>query len=123
MYVRGQPSGDLLQIFGHARPRPVEVGAVLKDDEDIGVAEHGLGAHVLHVRSREQSGHDRVGDLVFNHIRRLTGPLRVNDHLHVADVGQRVERHALQAPDARDDQQNGSRKDQERIARAPRDDA
>ena len=47
MHVRGQTSGDLLQVLGHARPRPVEVGAILKDDEDIGVAEHGLGANVL----------------------------------------------------------------------------
>ena len=121
MHVRGQPPGDLLQVFGHARPSPVEVGVILKDNEDIGVAEHGLGTHVLHVRSRKQSGHDRVGDLVLNHTRWFTGPRGVNNHLHVADVGQGIERNPLHAPYARHDQQNSPCKNQKRIARAPRD--
>ena len=32
----------------------------------------------------------RIGDLVFDDIGRLTRPFRVNDHLHIADVGQGV---------------------------------
>ena len=47
MHIRGQSSRDLLKIFRYARTRPVEIGSILKDDEDIGVAEHGLRAHVL----------------------------------------------------------------------------
>ena len=74
MHIGGQASGDLLQILCYAGTRPVEVGVILKDDEDIRVAEHGLGAHILDVRSGEQSGDDRVGDLVFDHIRRFAGP-------------------------------------------------
>ena len=123
MHVRRQSPCDLLQVLRYARSRPVEVGIVLKNDEDIGVAEHGLGAHVLHARSRQQSGHDWVGNLVFNHIRWLALPLRMNNHLHVADVGQCVQRHSLHAPIARHDQQNGPRENQEGIARTPRDDA
>ena len=122
MNIRRQPSGNLLQVLRYARSRPVEVSVVLKNDEDIGVAEHGLGAHVFHARSRKQGSHDRVGHLVFNYIRRLALPLRMNNHLHVADVGQCVQRHSLQAPDTRDNQKNGPRENQEGIACAPRDD-
>ena len=44
---------------------------------------------------------------------------RVDDDLHVADVGQRIERHVRHAPDAGDREQNGARENQERIACAP----
>ena len=123
MHVSGQASCDLLQVFGYARACPIEVGVILKDDEDIRVAEHGLGANILDLRSGEQSGNDWVGNLVFNHIWRFAGPWCVNDHLHIADVGQRIQRDTLQAPEARDDQENCSRENQEGIACAPRDDA
>ena len=51
MNVFGQPACDLAEILRHARPRPIEVGAILEDDENIGVAEHRLGAHVLDIGS------------------------------------------------------------------------
>ncbi len=122
MNIRGQPPGNLLQVLRHARSRPVEICVVLKHDEDIRVAEHGLSTHVLHARSRKQGGHDRVGNLVFNHIRGLASPLRVNDHLHVADVGQCVQRRSLHAPITRHNQENGPGEYQKRVACAPRDD-
>ena len=74
MHVRRKLARDLLQVFDHARPRPVEIGAILKDDEDIRVAEHGLRAHALHVGRRQQRGHDRICDLIFDHVRWLARP-------------------------------------------------
>ena len=100
MNVCRQTPGKLLQIFEDARPRPVKIGAVVEDDEDTGVTEHGLGADALDVRSGQQRGDDGIRYLVFDNIGRLAGPVCVNHHLHVADVGQGVERHALQRPHA-----------------------
>ena len=38
------------------------------EDEHVGIAEHGLGAYRLHAWHRKQGGHDRVGDLILDHI-------------------------------------------------------
>src|SRR5512143_3014082 len=43
----------------------------------------------------------------------------MNDDLHVADVGKRVERDSLQRPDPCDRQQDCSGKDQKAVALAP----
>src|SRR5256885_11853067 len=37
-----EPALNLLQILQYARARPVKIGAVLEDDKNIGIAEHGL---------------------------------------------------------------------------------
>ena len=96
MHVGRQLARNLLQVFGHARARPVEVRAILKDHEDVRIAEHGLRAHTLDARRRQQRRDDGIGDLILNHIGRLAGPFRVDDDLHVADVGQRIQRNMLQ---------------------------
>ena len=90
----------LLQVFEDSRTRPIEVGAVLEHNIDIGVAKHGLRPHRLDVRRCQQAGHDGVRHLIFNHIRRLALPPGMNDDLHVGYVWQRVERNMLQRPDA-----------------------
>ena len=70
------------------------------------------------MRRGQQTGHDRIGHLVFDDIGRLACPARMNDHLHVRDIGQRVQRHMLQRPDSGKCQQQHGGKDQEAIARA-----
>jgi hypothetical protein len=47
----------------------------------------------------------------------------VDDDLHIADVGKGIERHALHAPQARNQQQSRSHENKERVARTPRNDA
>jgi hypothetical protein len=58
MHRLRQPSADLLEIFEHARARPVKIGSVLEDHIDVGIAEHRLGAHRLDMRRRQQAGDD-----------------------------------------------------------------
>ena len=81
MHVLGQSALDLLQVFDDARARPVEIRAVLEDDEDIRIAEHRLRAHGLDMRRSQQAGDDRIGHLVFDDVGRLARPIRVDDHL------------------------------------------
>ena len=53
-YVFRQDSLELLDVFQNARTRPVKVGAIFKDDEDVGVSKHRLGANGLHMGSGKQ---------------------------------------------------------------------
>ena len=109
MHILRQTSADLLQVFDNTRTRPVKVGAVLKHHIDVGVAEHGLCAHGLHMRRGEKTGHDRIGHLIFDDIGRLSFPGCVDDHLHIGDIRQCVQRHMLQRPDARKCEQQDRR--------------
>ena len=81
--ARGQASCDLLKVFDHTRPRPVQVGSVLKNNKDVGVAEHRLGADRLHVWRCQQRGNNWVGNLILNNVRRLAFPRGMDDHLYV----------------------------------------
>ena len=65
----------------------------------------------------KQSGHDRVGNLILDDIGRFI-PRRMNDHLHVGDVGQGIERHPAHRPDAGQHQEKRSGEDEEAIAGA-----
>ena len=123
MNARRKLPGNLLEVFGHARARPVKVRAILENDKDVRIAEHGLRSHAFDVRSRQQRGDDRISHLVLDHVRGLARPGRVDDHLHVADVGQRVERRLPHGPHAGNCEQNGSRKNDEGIAAAPLNDS
>ena len=105
MNVLRQSSRDLLHVFQDARPSPVQVCRVLKDDEDVRIAKHGLSAHGLYVRCGEQSSDNGIGDLVFDEAGRLTRPGRMDNDFHVGDVRQRVERNVTQSPDSRQHQQ------------------
>jgi hypothetical protein len=98
----GHAPGGEVEVLQHARARPVDVGAVLEDDVDEGRAEEGKAAHHLRLRHRQHGRGQRVGDLVFHHLRRLPGVFGVDDDLHVREVGQGVDgrsQHGKDAPD------------------------
>src|ERR1019366_1382710 len=119
MNVRWQPAPDLLKIFRDPRTRPVKIRSVFKYDENIGIPKHGLGAHRLNVRCCQQSGDDWVSDLVLDHIGRLPRPFGVDDDLHIADIGKRIQRDVTQAPNTRYRQQHDPGKNQETILFTP----
>ena len=92
--ARGQPSRGGTEIFEHARARPIEVGAVLEDHIDEGDAEKGEAAHHPRLRHGQHGGGQRIGDLVLDHLRGLSRILRIDDDLHVGEVGDRIQRYA-----------------------------
>ncbi len=100
LHALGQPRQDSGEVFERARARPVDVGAVLEDDVDEGIAEVGEAAHGAHSWGAEQGGDDRVGDLVFEDVGAAV-PARVDDDLGVAQVGDGVERHGAASTTSR----------------------
>ena len=99
--LRGRFALICCRYSTHAGARPVEVGSVLEDDEDIRIAEHGLRAHGLYMRRREQGRDDGIGDLVFDDGGRLALPFGVDDDLqHPRCRAARRAETWLQAPDA-----------------------
>ena len=97
---RRQPRLHLVQVLEHARARPVQVGAVLEQDVDEGIAEERIAAHRLGARHRQHGRGQRIGDLVLDDLRRLARIRRADDHLHVGQVGHRVERRRGPPPTA-----------------------
>ena len=120
-HPRGQPAADALEVLEHAAAGPVEVGAVLEDDVDEGVAEHRLAAHVLDARCGDHRGDDRVGDLVFHCVGAPSRPIGEHDHLHVGEVGERVERARAQRPHAGGGRKGDQQEHEEAVAGAPGD--
>ncbi len=118
----GQARQDLAQVLERATASPVDVRAVLKDDVDVGESEVGEATNRLDLRGAEHGRHDWVGDLIFDHVRAAV-PARVDDHLRVGQIGDRVERHVAHAVDPDSDRDARDEQDQELIPRAEIDDA
>ena len=68
--------------------------------QNVGVAKHRLRSHAFHTSGAGARKPSQSGKLLDpeDHAGRLACPLRVNDHLHVADIRQCIQRHTLQAP-------------------------
>ena len=118
-----QPARRGVEIFEHARARPIDVGAVLEDHVDEGNAEIGEAAHHARLRHREHCRGQWIGDLILDHLRRLTRILRVDDDLRVGEIGQGIERRMQNRIDAGDDHERGSDQHQHQVARRRADDS
>ena len=119
--ARRQPLRGGVQIFEHARARPVDVGAILEDHIDEGDAEKGEAAHHFRLRHGQHRRGQRIGDLILDHLRRLARKLGIDDDLHVGEVGNRVERHFRDGVDAGERDKDGGKADQEDVAGRPAD--
>src|SRR5262249_44488194 len=64
------------------------------------IAEERVAAHGLRARYGEHRRRQRIGDLVLDDLRRLPGIGRADDHLHIGKIRNRVERHAVERPNA-----------------------
>jgi hypothetical protein len=79
----------------------------------------GRGWHGFYAWRGKQGRYDRVGNLILDDIGRFI-PRRMNDHLHVGDIGQGIERHPALRPDTGQHQQKRSGEDEEAIGRTNR---
>ena len=116
-----QALARLVQVFQHPRARPVEIGAVLEQHVDIGIAEEGIAAHGGGARHRQHGGGQGIGDLVLHHPWRLAGEGRTDDDLHIGQVGDGIQRHGAHGDDAPGHQQHRQQHDQEAILDRPAD--
>ena len=109
MHAFREPPGNLLHVLQDSRPRPVQIGAVLENNEDVGISEHRLRSHGFDMWSGEKRRDDWVRHLVLDDARRFAGPGGMYDHFHVRDVRQRVERNLTERPDSREPREAVSR--------------
>ena len=117
-----KPRLHLRQILEYARPRPVQIGAVVEQHVHERFAEQRVAAHRLRVRHRQQSRCKRVGDLILDHLRGLARKRGADDHLDVGEIGNGVERRARQRHQSPRDQNRGREQHQQPIGRRPADD-
>ena len=122
LHALRQARQDLRKVLQGARARPVDVGAFLEDDVDVGVAEIGEAAHVLHLGRAQHGGDDRIGDLVLDDVGAAV-PARVDDHLGVAEIRDGVERDGLHRPPARHGGRRHEQEHEEAVVRRELDDA
>ncbi len=117
----GQAFARLVQVFQHPRTGPVEIGAILEQHVDIGVAEEGIATHRGGTRYRQHGGGERIGDLVLHHPRRLAGEGRADDNLHIGKVGNGIQRRGAHGDDAPGHQQHREQQHQEAVVQGPAD--
>jgi hypothetical protein len=111
----GQAAGNEIQVLQHTAAGPVKVGTVLENDVDERNAEKGEPAHHLGKGYRQHGRGQRVGDLVFHHLGRLTGVFGKDDHLHVGQVGNGVQGGAGDGVNAGGDDEQGRQDHQELV--------
>src|SRR5439155_23477719 len=98
------------------------IGTVLKNDVNKRFTEHRFAPDKFHFRRGDKDRGNRICDLVFNQVGRVTLPIGVNDDLHVAQVWNRVERRVEQSINTGGDCENREDEDEELVPRTCGDD-
>src|SRR5947208_6518796 len=119
----GQRAADRVEIFDDARTRPINVGAVLEDYVDERLAEHRFATDEFHFWRGNEEGGNGICDLVFHQVGRAAFPFRVNNYLHVAQVGNCVERRVNQPVNTARNSEDRENENEKFVLRARLDDA
>ncbi|OIQ89007.1 hypothetical protein GALL_291300 [mine drainage metagenome] len=109
----------LTEILEDKVARLIDVGAILEDDVDKGVAEHRIAAHRARARHRLQGGLQRIGHLILDDLRRLPGVGGFDDDLGGRDIGDSLQRCVEYRQDACGQQQQGTDDGQGAVLEAP----
>jgi hypothetical protein len=112
----GHAAGGEVEVLQHARTRPVDVGAIFKNDVDKRRAKKRETAHHLRFGHRQHGRGQRVGHLVLHHLRRLARHFGVDDDLHVRQIGQRVNRRAQHGKTPAEHDEQGGQQHQKAVA-------
>ncbi len=120
--LRRQARGNLAQVLQHPGAGPVEIGLVVEQHIDEGVAKEGVAAHRGGAGHRQQRSGEGIGDLILDHLGRLPRVAGLDDHLHVREIRQSVDRGLAYRPDAPGGHQQGHQQHQEAVAQRPAND-
>src|SRR6267378_5190656 len=118
IYALRQRTAHRIQIFNDTRSRPINVGTILEDDVDERFAEHRFAAHELYFGRGDEDRGNWISDLVLDEIGRTSLPIRVNNHLHVAQIWNGVERRVNQSVNAGRDPKDSENEDEKFVPRA-----
>ena len=77
----------LIEVFNDPRARPVGIGLVVEQHVHERIAEERIATHGFRAGDAQHRGGERVRDQVLDHLGRLAGVRRANDHLGVRQVG------------------------------------
>ena len=119
--VRWQAALHLVQIFQHARTRPIKVCPVLKDHIDKGIAEERKAAHGARARHGQHRRGQGISDLVFDDLRRLARIAGAYNHLHIGKIWQRVDWRGAHRQRAGDGQRQRRQHDDDTVCDRPAD--
>src|ERR1019366_3924916 len=86
----GQSRQHVREVFQRAGAGPINVRSFVEDDVNVGVPEVRKPAYILYFRRAQHRGDERVGDLVLHDVRTAIPP-RIDDHLGVAHIRERIE--------------------------------
>ena len=103
------------QAFADLLARPVDVGAVLEIDGDVGQRVFGSRAQQALVRDAEQFLLDRHGEAGFDFLRRHARRLQDDLDLRRRDVGKGIDRQATEGLNAGADQHGGQHQQQQAL--------
>ena len=118
----GKALGGVVEIFQDPAASPVDVGAVLEENVDEGIAEEGVPPNHLGKGHRQHSGGQGIDDLVLHDLRGLSRVFRVDDDLNVGEVGNGVYRYLLNRVDACQREETRSQQYQQLVTDGPVDD-
>ena len=99
-HALGQKRTRQRQAFEHALAGKIEIDVVLEDQGDHREVELRRGAHGLDPGQPLQLERQRVGDLVLDLLGAAAGPVGPDDDLVLGEVGDRVDRRAVEAEEA-----------------------
>ena len=119
----GNCAADGAEIFEHAAPRPIRIGAVLEDHIHKREAVEGIAAHDFRVRHREHFRREGIGHLVLDDLRRLPLPFGVDDDLRIRQVGDGIKRNIAQGEDAGEHEGQSGQQNDEFVPQRKIDDA
>ena len=107
---------DGIQPLEHARTREVVVHVVAENHREQREAEHALRTHGLHAREPLELRRERIRHLVFDLAWRAAFPIREDDDLVFAEVGDRIHGRAAHLEDAERDEQQRAARDEEAVS-------
>src|SRR5207247_3320875 len=118
VYTLWKRTAHRMQIFNHARSRLINVGTVVEDDVNERFTEHRFAAHELYFGRGDEDRGNWISDLVLDQIGRTSLPIRIDDHLDIAQIGNRIEWNFEQAVNSGRDTKDGENENEKFVPRA-----